>query len=343
MSAPRTLWIEIGADPPPRLDRALARDAPEAAGLSRSRIQALIAEGRVQRAGNPATDPAASVTAGETFAIEIAAPEPAKARPEAIALDIRHEDEALIVLNKPAGMVVHPAPGAGSGTLVNALLHHCAGTLSGIGGVARPGIVHRLDKDTSGLMVVAKSDAAHAALAADFEARRVHRRYLALIHGAPDAADPRLCGLSSVSFGADGAIRIDAPLGRHPKDRQRQAVRADGRRAVTHLRVLERFGTPPAAALAECRLETGRTHQIRVHLAHVGHGVIGDPVYGHRRAPARALGRAAAEAANAFPRQALHAAELGFRHPLTGREMHFTANPPDDFAALLDMLRAAGG
>jgi len=343
MSAPRILEVEIGADPPPRLDRALARDAPEAAGLSRSRIQALIASGCVQRAGIPATDPAAPVAAGETFEIELAAPAPAAARPEAIALDIRHEDAALIVLDKPAGMVVHPAPGAASGTLVNALLHHAAGTLSGIGGVARPGIVHRLDKDTSGLMVVAKTDVAHAALAAQFEARGVHRRYLALIHGSPDPADARLAGLTGVSLGPGGAMGIDAPLGRHPKDRQRQAVRRDGRRAVTHLRVLERFGAPPAAALVECRLETGRTHQIRAHLAHVGHGVIGDPVYGRRRASARALGETAAAAANAFSRQALHAAELGFNHPLTDEEMRFTAGPPADFAALLATLRGAVG
>ena len=340
MQTPRLIEVEIGADPPARLDRALARDAPEGAGLSRSRIQALIAAGAVHGPGGPVRDPSAAVPAGARYTLELAAPVPTGAGPEAIALDIRHEDAALIVVEKPAGMVVHPAPGASSGTLAGALLHHCAGALSGIGGAARPGIVHRLDKDTSGLIVAAKTDPAHEALAAQFEARTVERRYLALIHGVPDAGDPRLAGLAGVSFGADGGLTVDAPLGRHPRDRQRRAVRADGRRAVTHLRVIEAFGAPPAAALAECRLETGRTHQIRAHLAHIGHRIIGDPVYGRRRAPARAPGARAAAAAGAFPRQALHGATLGFRHPGTGEWLAFAADMPADMAALLAALRA---
>ena len=333
---PSVLTVTIGEDPPPRLDKALVRDAPEAAGLSRSRLARLIAGGAVSRAGAALTDPAARVAAGEVVEIALAPAAPVAAAPEDIPLSIVHEDDDLIVIDKPAGLVVHPAPGAAGGTLVNALLHHCAGSLSGIGGMLRPGIVHRLDKDTTGLLVAAKSDRAHQGLAAQFEAHTVTRRYLGLVHGVPDAADPRLRGTKGVTVEA-GNIRIITGIARHRTDRQRQAaVFGAGRHAVTHVRVLEALG---AAALVECRLETGRTHQIRVHMAHAGHGLIGDPVYGgRRRLPARAPGAAAAAA---FPRQALHAARLGFEHPVTGARLDFTAPLPADMAALLAALRGA--
>ncbi len=322
--------MTIAADPPARLDKALARDVPEAASLSRSRLARLITEGAVSREGAPVTDPSAAVAAGDR--IEIDLPEPAETHmaPEAIPLDIRFEDPDLIVVNKPAGMVVHPAPGTPGGTLVNALLAHCGDALSGVGGEKRPGIVHRIDKDTSGLLVVAKSDRAHHGLAAQFEAHSVERVYQAVCHGVPDAADPRLRGLRGVSF--EGAVmKITSGLARHRTDRQRQAVVWDGsgRHAVTRVRVRETFGT--VAALIECRLETGRTHQIRVHLAHAGHGLVGDPVYGGRTLP-RGLGIR-------FDRQALHAATLGFRHPATGAEMRFEAPLPADMRKLLDALR----
>ena len=330
----------IGDDPPPRLDRALARDVPEQAALSRSRLARLIAEGAVTRAGVALREAKARVAPGDV--IEIAVPEVAEiaTAPEAIPLQVVHEDAHLIVVDKPAGMVVHPAPGSPSGTLVNALLAHCGDTLSGVGGARRPGIVHRIDKDTSGLLVAAKTDAAHQGLAAQFEAHSVDRRYLALCHGAPDRADPRLAGLRGVAW-HDGTLTLRTRLDRHRTDRQRQAVTWErGRPAVTHVRVLESFGTPPAAALLECRLETGRTHQIRVHLAHAGHALVGDATYGgRRRASARALGAAAAAAVDVFPRQALHAARLGFEHPVTGARLRFDCPLPADMRALAGRLR----
>lgn len=335
------LRVVIGDNPPDRLDKALARDVPEEAALSRSRLMRLIAEGAVTRAGSVISDSRAKVSTGDVFDIAVAPAVEVETRAEAIALSVVHEDEALIVINKPVGMVVHPAPGTGSGTLVNALLHHCGDSLSGVGGERRPGIVHRIDKDTSGLLVVAKSDRAHHLLAAQFEAHSVRRRYLALAHGAPDAGDPRLRGVRGVSFEGGGVMKITSRLDRHRHDRQRQAVFFDrGRHAVTRARVDEVFGAPPQLALLECWLETGRTHQIRVHLAHAGHGLVGDTVYGGRRKlSAAALPDGAAEAVAAFPRQALHAASLGFIHPSTGAEMEFEAPLPRDMADLLAHLR----
>ena len=239
----------------------------------------------------------------------------------------------VIVVDKPAGMVVHPAPGTPSGTLVNALVAHGGDRLSGVGGVARPGIVHRIDKDTSGLIVAAKTARAHAHLSDLFARHEVERAYLALCHGVPDAGDPRLRGVPGVSL--DGPwIKVTTRLDRHRTDRQRQAVFFDrGRHAVTRVRVRQAFD---AAALVECRLETGRTHQIRVHMQHVGHGLIGDPVYGGRRR--RPKGAAGAAEAAAFPRQALHAAILGFPHPATGIPMRFESALPDDMANLREAL-----
>lgn len=333
----RSIEITIGANPPARLDKAVARDVPEDAHLSRSRLVKLIEQGAVMRGGAQvsAKDPVAE---GDVFSVDV--PEAAESHigPEDIPLTIVHEDADLAVIDKPAGMVVHPAPGTPGGTLVNALLHHFGGDLSGVGGVARPGIVHRIDKDTSGLLVVAKSDRAHHSLAAQFEAHTADRSYLALCHGVPSVADPRLMGLAGVSAEAGGLIKIETRLARHRTDRQRQAVvPSGGRHAVTRLRVVEDLG---AAALVECRLETGRTHQIRVHMAYAGHGLIGDPTYGgKRRLPERRIGAEAAAYANGFPRQALHAATLGFLHPADQTPLTFQSPIPDDMAALHAALR----
>jgi 23S rRNA pseudouridine1911/1915/1917 synthase len=337
-----SVTVTIGPAPPDRLDKALARDVPAEAALSRSRLARLIVEGAVTRAGVALTDPKARVAEGEVLVVAMGAPTDVAAVPQDIPLTVLREDADLIVIDKPAGMVVHPAPGAADGTLVNALLHHFGGNLSGVGGEKRPGIVHRIDKDTSGLLVVAKSDRAHHGLAAQFAAHSVNRRYLALVHGVPDAADPRLRGLPGVTFETGGILRIATQLGRHRTDRQRQAVLATGgRHAVTRVQVQESFGTPAMAALVECRLETGRTHQIRVHMAHIGHALIGDATYGgRRRLSDRALGPGAA-VANAFPRQALHAATLGFVHPVTGARLDFTSPLPPDMEALIAALRGS--
>jgi 23S rRNA pseudouridine1911/1915/1917 synthase len=315
-----------------RLDKALA--ATET-GLSRSRLRGLIESGAVRDgAGLLLTDPARKVKPGDTFRVVVPPVAPARPEAEAIDLAIIHEDADLIVVDKPAGMVVHPAPGAETGTLVAALLHHCGSGLSGIGGVARPGIVHRIDKDTSGLLVVAKSDRAHAGLAAQFAAHALERSYLAVCWGVPDRAEPRLAGLPGVGFEPGGVIRIDAPLARHRTDRKRMAVVAGGRRAVTRLAVERPFGpvARPHTALLRCRLETGRTHQIRVHLTHVGHPLVGDPVYGRPRA--------APPCARSFPRQALHAATLGFEHPVTGDKLRFESGLPADLARLVGCLQS---
>ncbi len=339
--ASRIVGFEIAADPPPRLDKALARDVPDEAALSRTRLARLIAEGAVRVDGAPVTDAKARVGEGAQIEIVVAAAEDSHIGPEAIPLDVVFEDDELIVVNKPAGMVVHPAPGTPSGTLVNALLHHCGDDLSGVGGVKRPGIVHRIDKDTSGLLVVAKTDAAHQGLAAQFEAHTAERLYQAVCYGVPEANDPRLRGVKGVSFEPGNIMKITTQLARHKTDRQRQAVLFQGgRHAVTRVRVEERFGTPPVAALVACWLETGRTHQIRVHMAHAGHGLIGDPVYGGRRKlSVKALPEAALEAVRGFPRQALHAAVLGFEHPVTGAALRFEAPLPEDMVRLLAALR----
>lgn len=322
--------LRLAASLAGRLDKALAEAAPT---LSRSRLRALIEQGAVTRDGGLlVTDPGLKVKPGDAFVVAIPLPVPAVPEPEAIPLAVVFEDAHLIVIDKPAGMVVHPAPGAETGTLVSALLYHCGDSLSGIGGVARPGIVHRIDKDTSGLLVVAKSDAAHAGLAAQFAAHDLERSYLAVVWGVPDRAEPRLGGLPGVSFEADGWTRIEAPIARHRSDRKRMAVVAGGRRAVTRFRVLDRFGpaTRPHTALLRCRLETGRTHQIRVHLTHIGHPLVGDATYGRPRP-------SPPEAAS-FPRQALHAATLGFVHPITGATHLFESPLPDDLAELTARL-----
>ncbi|MBI1273835.1 MAG: RluA family pseudouridine synthase [Alphaproteobacteria bacterium] len=307
-----------------RLDRALPALMTEAgADISRARLQSLLRQGLV-RGPDAKAGGDARVKEGDRYEITVPAATAATPRAQKIALSIVHEDRDLIVINKPAGMVVHPAAGNHEGTLVNALLAHCGASLSGIGGVARPGIVHRLDKDTSGLMVVAKNDAAHRALSAQFADRTLSRTYSALVWGVP----------------APAKGDIDAPVGRHRINRKKMAVvrGAGSRAALTHYKVLERFAD--TGALVECRLATGRTHQIRVHMAHIGHPVAGDQLYGRSR-----RGKAGADAARAalaaFPRQALHAAMLRFVHPRSGRVREYAAPLPPDFAKLLRDLRKA--
>ncbi|MDG1169067.1 MAG: RluA family pseudouridine synthase [Sulfitobacter sp.] len=341
MSQHRLISFVFGEAPPPRLDKALARDVPEDANLSRTRMGKLIEQGAVRIAGEVVRDPRAKVAEGQSVEIAVEEAEESHIRPEAIALNIIFEDDDLVVINKPAGMVVHPAPGTPSGTLVNALMAHCGDNLSGVGGVKRPGIVHRIDKETSGLLVVAKSDAAHHGLAAQFEKHTVERYYRALVYGVPDANDPRLRGIQGASFEPGNILKLTTQLARHRTDRQRQAVLFQGgRHAVTRARTVEDFGTPPVLALMECWLETGRTHQIRVHMAHAGHGLVGDPTYGGRRKlPKAAISLSAAEAVKAFDRQALHAAVLGFEHPVSGENVRFEAPLPDDMQNLLDILR----
>lgn len=336
----RIVMFQLADNPPSRLDKALSRDVPESAALSRTRLARLIGQGAVTVAGQVVTDPKAKVAAGAEIRITVEDAEDSHIGPEDIPLDIAYEDDDLIVVNKPAGMVVHPAPGTPSGTLVNALLAHCGDHLSGVGGVKRPGVVHRIDKDTSGLLVVAKSDAAHHGLAEQFARHSAERVYQALVYGVPEAADPRLRGVRGVSFEPGNVLKITTGLDRHKHDRQKQAVRFDGgRHAVTRARVRDRFGDPTCLALVECRLETGRTHQIRVHMAHVGHGLVGDPVYGGaRKLPGRALSDTAAEAVRHFPRQALHAAVLGLEHPVTGAPLRFEAPLPSDMAELIASL-----
>ena len=297
-----------------RLDRALAAAVPT---LSRERLKALIGGGAVLGPGGAAVrDPAMKAVPGGRYEVVVPAATPLHNEAQDIALEIVFEDDHLIVVDKPAGMVVHPAAGNFDGTLVNALLHHCAGRLSGIGGVARPGIVHRIDKDTSGLLVVAKSDAAHEGLAAQFARHSIDRRYLAIVAGMP--------------IPMNGSI--DAPLGRSSSNRKKMAVVEQGRgkRAVTHYRIV----TPlSGASLVECRLETGRTHQVRVHMASIGHPLLGDPVYGRPRQGHREL----LKRLN-FQRQALHAAELGFVHPVSKENLSFKSALPSDIQELFGAL-----
>ncbi|MEM1313870.1 MAG: RluA family pseudouridine synthase [Pseudomonadota bacterium] len=323
-----------------RADKALAALAPP--WLSRSRLRALIEDGAVRRDGAVVREPKAKVKAGEAWELRAPPPTPAEPEAQAIPLSVAYEDAHLIVVDKPAGMVVHPAPGAPDGTLVNALLHHCAGALSGVGGVARPGIVHRIDKDTSGLLVAAKTDAAHQGLSALFAAHDVDREYQAICRGAPDPGSARLRGLPGVEAEPGGWLRVEGLIGRHPSDRKKMAARvAQGRNAVTRLRTEAAAGPAdkPVAARVVCRLETGRTHQIRVHMAWLGHPLIGDPVYGRVQPVAEAaMGQAGQAALAAFPRQALHAGVLGFAHPVGGAPLRFEAPPPADFAGLAAAL-----
>jgi 23S rRNA pseudouridine1911/1915/1917 synthase len=313
-----------------RLDRVLALRRPE---LSRSRLKALILDGRVAIMGTPVRDPAYHVAKGDTITIDVPPAVAAEPKAEAIALDIVYEDDDIIVINKPKGLVVHPAAGHETGTLVNALIAHCGNSLSGIGGVKRPGIVHRLDKDTTGLMVAAKNDRAHQSLTQQFadhgRTGAMRRGYLAFAWGVLN----RQRGT------------VDAPIDRHPHAREKMAVRESGREAVTHWEVVETFAGrdgKPTASLLACQLETGRTHQIRVHLAHIGHPLLGDGVYGpHFKTKAGALGPKAQAALAALGRQALHAWLLTIKHPKTGEILSWEAPLPEDLALLQNALRAA--
>jgi 23S rRNA pseudouridine1911/1915/1917 synthase len=312
-----------------RLDRFLAA-ASRDLQLSRTRLKALIQAGQVLVDGSPAIEPSVSVRAGQVVSLTVPEAADPVPRGEAIALEIVYEDAHLLVIDKPAGLVVHPAAGHDSGTLVNALIAHCGESLSGIGGVRRPGIVHRLDKDTSGLLVVAKTDVAHKGLARLFadhgETLPLEREYLAFCWGVPDRP----------------AGTIEASLARHPREREKIAVVANpkGRRAVTDWQIVETYGKE--ASLVACRLRTGRTHQIRVHLAHIGHALLGDPVYskGLKSKEAR-LVPAARSVLGRLARQALHAAVLGFEHPVTGRVSRFVSALPADLQALRDALSSA--
>jgi 23S rRNA pseudouridine1911/1915/1917 synthase len=297
-----------------RTDKAIALLAgQEEMSLSRARIQALLAEGHLSLNQKPVTDASRKVNAGETYTLVLPPPEKAEPEAQAIDLTIVFEDEDVIVIDKPVGLVVHPAPGNRDHTLVNALLAHCGDTLSGIGGVARPGIVHRLDKDTSGLMVVAKNDTAHHALAKQFSDRSLSRTYRAVVWGVPV--------LNSGS--------IEAPLGRSSKDRKKMAVMTRGKPALTYYKVIENYGI---ASLVECKLATGRTHQIRVHMAHIKHPLVGDATYGGRRRGTQI------EVLEKFSRQALHAVGLQFIHPRTGKLKKFTSKMPKDMQKLVRML-----
>jgi 23S rRNA pseudouridine1911/1915/1917 synthase len=322
--------IVAGDEGSVRLDRVLAA---RLADLSRSRLKALILAGSVTVRDTPIRDPAYHVAKGDTITIDVPEAAPPEPKGEDIALDIVFEDDDIIVIDKPKGLVVHPAAGHETGTLVNALIAHCGASLSGIGGVRRPGIVHRLDKDTTGLMVVAKNDRAHQSLTAQFadhgRTGPMRRGYMAFIWGAPN----RQRGT------------VDAPIDRHPYAREKMAVRDGGREAVTHWELLESFSGrdgKPVASLLACQLETGRTHQIRVHLSHAGHPLMGDAVYGsHFKTKAGQLGTRGKEALTALGRQALHAYLLTLEHPRTGELLHWEAPLPEDLLLLQAALKAA--
>lgn len=305
-----------------RLDKWLSARLPH---LSRTRIKGLIDDGRVSAAGQTITDPSARVKPAQTFSVSIPPDRPADPQPQAMALQVVYEDDDLIVIDKPAGLVVHPAPGSPDHTLVNALLAHCGDSLSGIGGVKRPGIVHRIDKDTSGLLVVAKNDRAHHGLAEQFAVHSLERVYHALVWGVPVPAQGEIVG----------------NIGRSPQDRKKMAIVAQGGKpALTRYRVQKSFGAG-VTSLVECRLATGRTHQIRVHMTSIGHPLVGDQTYGRSRgAKLKALPETARLALSGFPRQALHAAVLGFIHPISGALLRFESKIPSDINELVSYLEA---
>ncbi|RED53636.1 RluA family pseudouridine synthase [Aestuariispira insulae] len=304
-----------------RLDKVLADALPD---FSRNRLKSLIIDGGAVVEGRTIADPSHRVKPGKTVILSVPHAEELDLVPQDIPLTIAYEDEHLIVVDKPAGMVVHPAPGNEDGTLVNAILHHCGDSLLGIGGVKRPGIVHRIDKDTSGLIVIAKDDQTHTALSAKFKAKDMERRYQAVVWGLPNPTSGR----------------IEGNIGRHPVHRKLMAVvkAAQGKHAVTHYKTLEAFGT--GAALVECQLETGRTHQIRVHMTHIGHPLMGDPVYGRSSKTRRGgISTAAQDYLSTFNRQALHAKILGFDHPISGEKLSFESDLPNDIKDLMISLR----
>jgi 23S rRNA pseudouridine1911/1915/1917 synthase len=339
----KLLILTLNDAPPPRLDKALAQVVPVGVTLSRSMLGKLIEGGAVARVGGDVvTKLKTKGKAGEEWQVLLPEPVALEAEPEDIPIEVVYEDDDLILVNKASGMVVHPAPGSETGTLVNALLHHCGDSLSGVGGMKRPGIVHRIDKDTSGLLIVAKSDEAHQGLAAQFAAHTIERRYIAFTYGAPSRSDPRIAGLPGVAFEEGGVIRVATNIARHKTDRKRMAVVNNaGRHAITRMALTDSYGPVerPYAGKIECWLETGRTHQIRVHTSHIGHSLIGDPIYGKRKSlPMNDFTGDDRVFLENFNRQALHAATIGFIHPISKKLLRFSSKLPKDLLQLQQVL-----
>lgn len=338
----KKIHLVVNTNTAQRLDKTLAELIPKELGISRSRIQELIIGGAVLNAdGKFLYQPSSKTHFGQKVIVLLPPPHALDLLPEDVKLDILYEDSDLLVINKVAGMVVHPAPGLYRGTLVNALLYHCGETLSGIGGVKRPGIVHRIDKDTSGLLVVAKTNIAHAGLAKQFFQHSVERRYIAFAYGCPSSFDSKLKLLSGITFEAKDQMKVVSKIGRHKVNRKKMAVSLNsGRHAVTRIQVKKFFGVKnsPMASLLECQLETGRTHQIRVHLSYIGHSIIGDQTYRARKRTSLGPSKDSTFHVDNFKRQALHAATLGFVHPKTNEWLSFSSALPDDMENLLGFL-----
>ena len=334
----QTWEVEIGDETPQRLDKALTQKLPEKLGISRSRISKMIRAGYVWRGDHQETEPDTKTQLGDIWTIRFKKPVADILHAEDIPLNILYEDDELIVINKSAGLVVHPARGNWNGTLVNALLHHCGDSIRTLGRTARPGIVHRLDKDTSGVMVVAKTDRAMLRLTDQLYKRLVERRYHAIVKGIPSGRGS-VNSILNVSYEENDWIRIECSIGRHPTRRNQMTIMKEGgRHAVTRIRVVKPLANCEAA-LVECKLETGRTHQIRVHLKALGHALIGDQTYGvSSRLLPESAGERARDAAIGFPRQALHAVSLGLNHPLTKEDMLFKSEYPEDIKSLLKTL-----
>ena len=336
--------VKVGIDINKRFDKTLTALIPAHFGISRSRLRSLISLGAVKFSNGEALgNTKVKLEPGDEIIIALDSLEVSSVVPEKMKLEVLFEDDSLIVINKPAGIIVHPATGINTGTLVNGLLDHCS-QLSKLGGELRPGIVHRLDKGTSGVLVIAKTDRAYLGLVAQFSSHSVHRHYVALVWGDPLGSISRLEGEKETFYEGNDVFRIDAKVGRHKFDRKKMAVKNInmGRRAVTRFRVLRKFGNlkKPIASLIECWLETGRTHQIRVHLASIGFGLIGDPVYGKK---ARTFGKnehCLIKQVNNFNHQALHAKSLGFKHPINDENIFFETEVPNDFANLVELLKS---
>ncbi len=344
----RRLTLVVTGSDPVRLDKALALAAPPHAALTRTRVQRLIRDGMVSKAsGEIVLEPDTRCYPGETWVVEVKPLPIPTTEPNDIPLEIVYEDNELLVVDKPAGMTVHPAPGSEDGTLLNAVLHHCGGNLADTGNPLRPGIVHRIDKDTSGLLVVAKTGSAHVDLSNQFAAHDVERLYIGFCHGVPERSNPRLTGLESVSLQDGGVFKVTTSVGRNRADRKKMAVvRSGGRRAVTRFRVVDAFSIDRRSRFAKINfwLETGRTHQIRLHMLHLGHPLVGDPVYGGgRRVPEELERVPSPDGMGPLARQALHAGFLGFAHPKTGRRLRFQSELPGDLkdleCALIDANR----
>ena len=337
-----TISVVVTDEVSRRLDKALAQLIPEEFNVSRSRAKELIISGAVTNSkGRVLKDPAVKPALGQKIIIVLPDVVNSEILAEKIKLDILYEDSDLLVVDKPAGMVVHPAPGSLRGTLVNAILYHCGPSLLGIGGVKRPGIVHRLDKDTSGLLVVAKTEQAHKGLSKQFFTHSVERKYAALVYGRPSKLDKRLNSLHSLNFESENVIKICGRIARHKKDRKKMAIYKDiGRHAITNVEIKTSFGSEhnPIASLLVCSLETGRTHQIRAHLNYIGNNLIGDQTYKPRKTFNIKCSPEIKDCINGLKRQALHAKSLGFLHPRTAEWLSFTSDLPDDIQQLFNKL-----